>query len=152
MLAEKLKNTPFTQYGKHALAGIHLLILLAVVLYSYKFSNRQADFVCIIGFIIAFAIIISEKSSISGFFKFDSRVLADYSLALYVSHWTIRLLIPYFMPTQTYDERFWPYVLCSVLYGSVFLLLVDGIKKIKIGERLYKLLVANKEDSNDSKI
>ena len=58
------------------------------------------------------------------------RIPADFSLALYVTHWTVRMIIPYRMNGDSYLEMLPPYLLVSVLYAAVLVLLVRAGRRI----------------------
>jgi len=147
-LAEALRGVNFTVAGKRALAAAQIFISLAIVLsVCHKHNPAALDryFLLIPFVMILFAIIDSEASPVGKYFRISGslcKLLADYSLALYVSHWSVvTLFIPYLMPSSpSYFQRIGPCIFCALVYS--LLILVIGRKILRLGARLKKYFVA----------
>ena len=98
-------------------------------MFTHRFS--QLDFLMIALMAVGCIIVFSQQSKLNSILNiicFDK--LADYSLALYVSHWSIRACIPIIMPNSSYWEKLLPYIVCSILYALLILYIVKSTQKI----------------------
>lgn len=100
-----------------------------VFIYMFTRTHRRLDFLCVGFLMAAIGIIFSEKASINRCFSSWWSSIAEYSLALYVSHWTIRMLLPVIMPTASYSEMFFPYLMISCLYAALIMIPIKVMRK-----------------------
>lgn len=67
--------------------------------------------------------------------------LSEFSLALYVSHWTIRAIVPVVMSEATYKEMLVPYLLISFIYAGGFVVAVNGIQRFHLTKKVKNYFV-----------
>lgn len=133
ILEEWLKGIPFSKMGLIMLQGVKLLCITCTLFIMLTKYHQRLDFLCVGALFIALAITFSRLREP---FQGKSDFLAELSLALYVSHWTIREIIPVVMPEATYKEMLGPYLLLSILYASMFVVGVKAVRKLSLPERL----------------
>lgn len=141
-MAKWLCSLSLTPWGKKFLTAVELISGGIVFFYMFTRTQRRLDFLCI-GLLMTFAsIIMSEKSSIHQYFASYWSRFSTFSLVLYASHWTIRMLIPALMPLATYDLMFLPYIVTSCLYAGLLILLVNMLKAYIPWDRLKRKIVS----------
>lgn len=140
-VAEYLRGLSFTPKGSLFLSGVEFICFGIVMVYMYTRAWRRLDFLCIGLLAVVASIALSEKASAHKAFPVWFSKISEFSLALYVSHWTIRLLIPtVIMPTASYEVWILPYIVLSVAYAMLLMLLVSAIRRLKLAERFKQLL------------
>ena len=97
--------------------------------YAWGRTHRRLDFLCIVLLFAGVCALLAHDTVIPVSAPIG-RILADFSLALYVTHWTVRMIIPYRMNGGSYLEMLPPYLLVSVLYAAVLVLLVRAGRRI----------------------
>ncbi|WRS27305.1 acyltransferase [Oscillospiraceae bacterium MB08-C2-2] len=122
VLALRLKAVSFTIVGSRALACIQFMCFGIAFFYMYTHRYSKLDFLVIAIIAMGCIIVFSQKSSVNSVLNLPwFNQLADYSLALYVSHWSIRTYIPILMPNATYWQMLFPYIICSLAYAALIL-------------------------------
>lgn len=139
--AKKLKSLKFTKQGQTMLSCIELICLGIVMFYMFTRSHRRLDFLCI-GLLAVFATIcLSEKTNISAKIPAVFSKISEYSLSLYVSHWTVRMLVPVIMPTATYWQMLPVYIALSAIYALVYMLVISEVCRLGITKMLKRLMI-----------
>ena len=132
-LSEKLKNIPFSKAGLIILWSVKMLCITGAFFYMLTRYRRRLDFLCV-GMLFAALVITVSKTQRSC--KNCGNYLNELSLALYVSHWTIRAVVPAVMLGAAYEEMLGVYLFLSVLYASMFVAGVKAVQKLSLPERL----------------
>lgn len=138
LLAERLKRIPFSKAGLILLQGIKVLCITGTLFYMLTRYRRRLDFLCVGMLFIALVITFSqEQKSRNNCGDF----LSEFSLALYVSHWTIRAIVPVVMSEATYEEMLVPYLLISFIYAGGFVVAVNGIQRFLLTKKVKNYFV-----------
>lgn len=132
LLAERLKRIPFSKEGFILLQGIKILCITGTIFYMLTRYRRRLDFLCVGMLFIALVITFSKIQESS---KNCGNFLSELSLALYVSHWTIRAIVPVVMPEATYEEMLVPYLLISFIYAGVFVVTANSIQRLSLTKK-----------------
>lgn len=140
-LSRRIAFIQFTSIGKSLLSLIELVSMGIVFIYMFTRTHRRLDFLCVGFLIVAISITFSEKAGINRCFSSWWSSIAKYSLALYVSHWTIRMLLPVIMPTASYSELFFPYLMISCLYAVLIMIPIKVMRKYISWDRLKRQVV-----------
>ena len=132
----------FNKWGTIFLSGVEIICIGIVIFYMYTRSYRRLDFLCIGLIVILVSIILSEKASIHKIFPLLFSKISEFSLSLYVSHWTVRLLIPtVIMPAASYEARLLPYILLSAVYALLLMVFVFMVRRFKLPEKIRRLIL-----------
>lgn len=101
----------------------------SVLFYAWGRTHRRLDFLCIFLLFAGVCALLAHDTVIPVSAPVG-RILADFSLALYVTHWTVRMIVPCKMNGSSYLEMLPPYLLVSLLYAAALLLLVCSGRRI----------------------
>lgn len=118
LLTNKLRETAFSPAGRHILSAAEIVCGVFVLWYMYAWGYRRMDFVVIGVEALWAGMILSGSASVNGLFPSWISRCSRFCLALYTSHWTVRMLIPVWMPEADYWTRLPPYVLAAVVYAA----------------------------------
>ena len=131
LLSQKIKEFQFIRRGRGVKpACFQYLCLAGILYYMYTGYHQRLDFFCV-GAEFLFLAITLSKTKISHRTKTRWNFLAEYSLALYVSHWTIKDIISSIMAEATYKEMLLPYLLASLLYAGIFAELAKSTRLVR---------------------
>lgn len=142
-MARSLRSKSMTGAGRNLLAAVEFVCLGAVLLYMFTLGYRRLDFLCILLMAAAAAIVMSGQASVNRLFPSWVSRLSDFSLALYVSHWTVRMLVPIWMPTTSYTARMWAYIPLALAYGALLEFAVKIAGRLCLG-RKFKMYILEK--------
>lgn len=143
LLSEALCTLSFSKTGYRFLSFIEIVALGIVFFYMFTRTHRKMDFLCIGLMAAAACIMLAEKSSIHRFFSTLFSKCSEYSLALYVSHWTVRMLIPFIMPEAAYQFKLLPYIALSAVYAGILTLCVTAVQKTQPLQKIIKHLIVS---------
>lgn len=65
-------------------------------------------------------------------------------LALYVSHWTVRAVIPVIMPGIAYEKMLIPYLLGSLIYAGGYVTAINAVRRLSLPEKLKRCFLLQK--------
>lgn len=142
LLADRLRRCPqFTRFGKWLLSFVELGCLAASLIYMAKSKATQLDFLFMAAFVTIIAISMSGRAPVRAIFPASFKWLADYSLVLYLCHWTFATrLTTALMPDKPWQERVLPYLLFSILYALLWMGIFALVKKMKLPEKMRRAL------------
>lgn len=140
-LSKWISTINFTPSGEALLSLFELSTIGIVFISMYTRTHRRLDFLCVGLLAVAVSIAFSEKASIHKCFSAGWSSVAEYSLALYVTHWTVRMLLPAMIPTAAYGEMLLPYFILSSLYAALTMTLIKVIQKHFLWEWIKKQIV-----------
>ena len=148
LLAERLKKVPFSKEGLLLLRTIKILCLAGSVFYMLTRCRRKLDFLCVGLLFIALVITFSNMQECN---RKCGNFLSELSLALYVSHWTIRSIVPVIMPEATYAEMLIPYLLISLIYAGGFAVVVNAVRRLSVAEKLKRYFLLQGYNKSERK-
>ena len=141
-VAANVRYIPFNKKGTVFLSGLECICFTIVIFYMYTRTHRRLDFLCIGLLAVLASIALSEKASIHKLFPELFSKISEFSLALYVSHWTVRLLIPtVIMPEASYGVRLLVYILLSTVYALLLMIVVSTVRRFKLLEKFKQLIL-----------
>ena len=147
LIAKGLRGMrPLTRFGKWVITTAQVL-LVAVVIYHMRATGRtRMDFLYIACILLFTSIALSERTLIHRLFPaFFSRI-SEFSLALYVTHWTVLyVFVLAYMENFSWKKQVAAFFILSILYAMLWWLIISLVKRLNIAERLKKIIFAPNE-------
>lgn len=141
-LADWLKGIPFSKEGFILLRAVKILCIAGSVFYMLTRYRRRLDFLCV-GLLFIVLVITFSNTQKSG--KTCGSFLSELSLALYVSHWTVRAVIPVIMPGIAYEKMLIPYLLGSLIYAGGYVTAINAVRRLSLPEKLKRCFLLQKD-------
>lgn len=141
LLARKLRALPpMTKLALRLLSAAQLLCLFGGLLYMHAQEGGMLDFLCVFLWIALVGVVLSERASIHPLFAplGECAPLSELSLSLYLTHWTIPLLLRACTPDASVPML--PYLILSLLYAALWVFIVSLARKLLSRLRLKELL------------
>lgn len=108
---------------------LELFCFGSVLFYAWGRTHRRLDFLCIVLLFGGVCALLTHDTVLPVSAPVG-RILADFSLALYVTHWTVRMVVQCTMNDSSYLQKLPTYLIASFLYALVLMLLVHSVRKI----------------------
>ena len=126
-----------SRFGRRCLSAAELFCLGMTIFHMSRSGHNRIDFLCIILFAVMIGIVMSGTSSIHPYISSRSSKCADLSIALYMCHLMIGTFVTnVLMPSATYFERLPVYLVLSGICAVLLMLVVNGIRRLRIPERI----------------
>lgn len=119
-ISQKIENTTWSRNGRILLTLVEAMGYFAALLHmQFKFKVESNDFVIIVILVLSIAISFSCKSLSCQMISNVNIFWAEYSLALYMGHYVIRLLITNCSKLDTYPSKLVVYLAMSFIASLV---------------------------------
>lgn len=141
LLADRLRALPpLSRLGGLLLSAAELLCLFAGLFYMRTQALRMLDFLCVALWVLLAAVALSERAPVHRLFSPFARLpwLGDYCLALYVSHWTVPVLLRRLTADASVPVA--PYLLTCLAYAALWVALIAFVRRLNIGKKIKTLL------------